>query len=386
VAGPSAPGARRHQRVHARGGQAFRLGRVLSHLGLLIGVALLLGTGNAPVVPGAAALATPSAAASTPVPTQGPTATPVLAPTMAAPIAAREVWAPRPRLPDGAETRMTDLAATPAVPTPAPTAAPVLPPPTPPDLSHGLPALVEQYAGLGLSQASVIIRDPQRGVVVEINPDVPMEAASLYKLFVLWRLQVELQAGQLSEDTKLVLGPATDRSEDDGYQLGAYGEWITVAAARRLMIAQSNNTAAWLLVRAVGWSALGATLRAHGFDGTAMTMATQTTTARDVDRFLAGVVAQDLDSMLQPEDYQLMLDLLAAQEVNTYLSAGFPPGAVFAHKTGALDNVMHDAGVLFLPDGRPVVITVMTEGEEAACLAFMEAVARLTWEALAASG
>ena len=124
-------------------------------------------------------------------------------------------------------------------------------------------------------------------------------------------------------------------------------------------------------------------LHANGFDGTTMNVVEPTTTARDVDRFFAGVVAQNLDLVLEPDDYTLMLDLLAAQRLNNYLSPGFPPDAVFAHKTGELAGVWHDAGVLLLPDGRTVFITVMTEGQYDACLEFMQEVARLTWQTLA---
>lgn len=357
----------------ASGGTAIVLPwRLLSQLVCLMGVmALLPGCG-----------ATPPAMASPTAPAQVSGTAPVSAGTSVLPAAAREALTATPRPVLGAATDVTDRTASRAVPEPTPSIAPLRPTPTPPALDDDVAALVQHYTASGVRRVGLIIRDPSRGVAVEINPDVPMEAASFYKLFVLWRVQAEIRAGRLCEDTKLVVGPATDRAKEDGYRLAPYGEWISVAVARRLMITESNNTAAWLLFQTFGWSELDPMLHANGFDGTTMNVVEPTTTARDIDRFFAGVVAQNLDPALEPDDYRLMLDLLTDQRLNHYLSPGFPPEAVFAHKTGELAGVWHDAGVLLLPDGRTVFITVMTEGQYDACLEFMQEVAQLTWRTL----
>ena len=266
--------------------------------------------------------------------------------------------------------------------TPAPTPTPTATPEPPVHLATDLPDLIESYADQGLELASVIVRDPQTGLDLEINPDEVMATASLYKLFLLWRVQEGIAAGELSEDTDLVLTPDLDRAEDDGHQLMEHGDWTSVAYARRIMITESNNTAAWMLARAVGWTSLGPMLRAHGYDGTTLSASEESTTARDVDRYLTSLIARDLSPTLADSDYELMLGLLADQELNDYLSPGFGAGARFAHKTGEMENVMHDAGILLMPDGRSVSITVMTQGDPDACLSFMRAAARLIWRAL----
>jgi hypothetical protein len=77
-----------------------------------------------------------------------------------------------------------------------------------------------------------------------------------------------------------------------------------------------------------------------------------------------------------------MLDLFKAQEINDLLSPGFPPDAVFAHKTGNLDAVTNDAGVLLLPNNRCVYVTVLTTGDPGASAALMQDIARLVWQDL----
>ena len=57
--------------------------------------------------------------------------------------------------------------------------------------------------------------------------------------------------------------------------------------------------------------------------------------------------------------------------IGAYLSTGLPDDATFAHKTGNLVGVLHDAGMLTLANGRVVYVTVLTEGDYAASQAFM---------------
>lgn len=64
--------------------------------------------------------------------------------------------------------------------------------------------------------------------------------------------------------------------------------------------------------------------------------------------------------VIAPEVSQEMLDLLAAQEVNDRIPAYLPGGTVVAHKTGNLDGLVHDAGVIYAPAG-PIIVVVLTE-------------------------
>ncbi len=243
-------------------------------------------------------------------------------------------------------------------------------------MGKGLARLLAQYAAGGGGRIGLLIEDDRGREVARVNPDQPFGSASLYKLFVLWQVQVEIRAGRLAEDTPLTLTADTDDEAEDGYALGAYGDTITVAEARRLMITGSNNTAAWLLARQVGWATIEGTLRANGFP-VSETATRTVTTAREVTTFFERVVAGDFDPRLGPGDYTLMLALLEAQQLNDLLPAGLPAGTIVAHKTGSLDGLLHDAGVVLLPDGRTFYVTVLTEGEYGAGQALIREVARL---------
>lgn len=275
--------------------------------------------------------------------------------------------------------------------TPADTAIP-RPPTAVPAPENGLarilgPAiddLIARYQAQGITAVGLMIENGHAADTIERNADARFAAASLYKLFLLWRTQVEIRQGKLRDDSALALTAQNDDSDEDGYSLGAYGDTISVAELRRLMITESNNTAAQVLGQYFGWGTVDQLVRAHGFTATIVSGQAQTT-PRDVTRFFDGLLNGTLDPRLTADDYALMLELLKEQEVNTKLSTGFPDGVVFAHKTGDITGAHHDAGVVFLPDGRTISVTVMTVGDYDASVQFQHDLAALLWQDLQTS-
>lgn len=265
----------------------------------------------------------------------------------------------------------------PATPATSPPPTPTKPPPDcGPTLEVCLAALVGDYEASGL--AGVVVTEGDGVPVAALHADRPFATASLYKLFVLWGVQRAIVAGELDDDTLLTFTAEDDNSEDDGYLPWAIGDRVSVAEARELMITVSNNSAAWLLARTVGWEAIDELLHANGFPESRTVEGVST--PREIAAYFDGILTGTLDPQLRPADYDLMLDLLRGQLINVYLSPGFPADAVFAHKTGNLPGVVNDAGILFLPGGRTVTIAVLTEGDEAASFALLEEIAATVWE------
>jgi beta-lactamase class A len=241
-----------------------------------------------------------------------------------------------------------------------------------------LRALIDDYQRRGQGVAGVAITQDGGLPVIALCADRTFATASLYKLFVLWGVQRAIAAGDLADDTLLTFLAEDDDSEEDGYLLWTYGEQISVAELRDLMITTSNNSAAWVLARTVGWGTIDALLRERGFE--ISRAANGVSTPIEIARFFDELVAGTLDPSLRPADYALMLELLGDQQINGYLSAGFPPGTDFAHKTGNLPGIVNDAGILTLPSGRVVTLVVLAEGDEWASFALMEELAALVWE------
>ncbi len=251
-------------------------------------------------------------------------------------------------------------------------------------LGPAIDQLIARYQAQGITGVGLVIEDGRDADTIERNADDLFAAGSLYKLFLLWRTQVEIRQHKLFDETQLMLTAQNDDAQEDGYSLGAYGDTVSVADLRRLMITASNNTAAQVLGQYFGWGTVDQLLRAHGFTATVVSGQARTT-PREVTRFFDALVNRTLDPLLTPDDYTLMLDLLKDQEVNTKLSTGLPDGTIFAHKTGDVPGAHNDAGVIFLPDGRAIAITVMAAGDYDASVQLQHDLAALLWSGLSLS-
>jgi hypothetical protein len=81
------------------------------------------------------------------------------------------------------------------------------------------------------------------------------------------------------------------------------------------------------------------------------------TTAADIAALYVMLLNGEIISRAASDE---MLALLETQQINDRLPALLPAGTVVAHKTGNLEGLVHDAGVIFAPAG-PVVVVVLTE-------------------------
>jgi beta-lactamase class A len=57
-----------------------------------------------------------------------------------------------------------------------------------------------------------------------------------------------------------------------------------------------------------------------------------------------------------------MIDILLDQRFNTIIPANLPKDVKVAHKTGSINGVHHDSGIVFLPDGRKYVLVILSKG------------------------
>ncbi|MFN8515308.1 MAG: serine hydrolase [Thermomicrobiales bacterium] len=368
-------------------GRAFRVILV----GLL-GLFALTACGPALAMPAVTAGSPPTGGVPLALPTATPTPTAVPIATLRATTAPPAIRAPivptptRDTRPDPSQHTIAVLGPPPSIATmppvtptvsagtsPLPIAPPVFG--CAPTLQACIAALVGSYQALGV--AGVVVTEGGGDPVVAVNADDIFATASLYKLFVLWGVQRAIAAGDLDDTTLLTFTEEDDDSEDDGYLPWSYGDQVTVAEARELMITASNNSASWLLARTIGWGEIDQLIQANGFPHSSTVAGMSTPT--EIAAFFDGIVTRTLDRHLRASDYATMLQLLRGQLINSYLSPGFPPGADFAHKTGNLPGIINDAGILFLPGGRVVTIVAMTEGDEEASFALLYEVAAAVW-------
>lgn len=190
-------------------------------------------------------------------------------------------------------------------------------------------------------------------------------AGSLYKLWIMATAYQEIEAGRLSLDDELseevsVLNEKFQISTEAA-ELSEGTVTFTVRDALRQMITISHNYAALLLSQRVRLSNVQKFLVDHNLKESFVVTNNHvpTTTANDMLFFFEKLYNGELNNRTYSDE---MIELLKEQTINTKLPYYLPPDTIIAHKTGELDYVSHDAGIIYLP-GNEYVIAVLSESE-----------------------
>jgi beta-lactamase class A len=210
-----------------------------------------------------------------------------------------------------------------------------------------LTADLEDLAAGVPGELGVVLLDPEGREVVARNADRPFTSASLYKLFLAHAVLDEADRGALA-------------LSDVVPELG-----LSVEQALDVMISWSDNASGAALGRWLGWEEVEAFAHEQGFAATTFDPTTgsqdvvaMTTTPADVAALLERLRRGEL---LSGSSTALLLGFLEEQHLDYALSSGFSPDVGFAHKTGLLVDVSHDAGIVEL-GGRDYVVAVLTDG------------------------
>jgi beta-lactamase class A len=192
-------------------------------------------------------------------------------------------------------------------------------------------------------------------VLAEHDAERMFSSASMIKTFL---LAAALERGDLSDEV-----PVEERVEGDGVL-----KLIDLPVRRpmkellSLMIAISDNTATRAVVRALGGAEeVNAWLAAEGFasrvlGGEAPGLPSRpglgTTSAAEHERVVRRIL----------ERHELGLRMLLEQQDRRALARLLDEESRFAHKTGTIDAVRHDGGVLLRDGEQPLFVHAFTDG------------------------
>lgn len=219
---------------------------------------------------------------------------------------------------------------------PGPAAAAVAAPaPTP--QKTGLQQLLNSFVAANPDKFGIVVKDMTTGETASINPDQQMASASLYKLFVAQRIYQQIDLGQL----------------DYGRAAGG-GSGQNINDCLTVMINVSDNTCGRALGTILGWGSQNQALAVEGYKATDLSTP-QKTSAGDVATLFGRLYNGTLISANSSAKF---MALLKDQRVNNRLPVGLPAGTVIAHKTGDLDGVVHDAGIVYGPKTNYLVVVM----------------------------
>lgn len=239
--------------------------------------------------------------------------------------------------------------------------------------------LVDDLAAHHRGKVSLYAKDLRTGQTVAINPDTPVNTASVIKLAIMLEAMYEIKDGKLSFDDTLTLRKEDQVSGSGVLLLFHTPAPINFETAIVLMITQSDNTAANLVLAHVGRERVNARLRSLGFPITTSIRPISRpaegdqspelkpfgigrTTAREMAGILESIQRCDLgdrklcDRMIDIMEHQFWRNCIPhyLEDADTTEVASH-----VANKTGSLDHVRNDVGIVFTKDG-PIVISAFT--------------------------
>jgi beta-lactamase class A len=217
-----------------------------------------------------------------------------------------------------------------------------------------LQAVLATFSAKYPGQFGIVATNLKTGASANVNANQQMVAASLYKLFVGYGIYKKIDAGQLK---------LTSQTK---------GSSLTIAKCLDIMITISDNDCGYNLGRMVGWAALDADLKSLGLTQTKVNNyispnsgnvnSDKLTSPADVSLFLTRLYHGELLSEKSTKEYS---EVLKATKMNTWLASGLPAGTIFGHKTGALYNLVHDAGIVYGANGDYLLVVMSRDWQNA---------------------
>jgi len=214
---------------------------------------------------------------------------------------------------------------------------------------------------------SIAVKNLTTSQQLTITP-VRLRSASLIKIFIMIEAFRQADLGQLNlAEEQLIL--AADQVGGAGpLEVVPPGTKQTWYQLIELMITESDNTATNILINKISQGAINATIRSLGCHDTTLQrkMMDFTSAEQGLENYTS---VTDITSVLEklyfhrclsPKRDQEMLNILKNQQDRCKIPQGLPEEIIVANKTGELDGVEHDAGIVYHPDN-PFIITIMTE-------------------------
>ena len=255
-----------------------------------------------------------------------------------------------------------------------------------------LPRLAALVDGLDPAGTWSVWSGPTAGAAwFEANADAQHYAASTMKLPLVVAAYREAEAGRLDLDSTTTVRNdfasahdgsrfSLDRDDDSDRQpWGRLGQDVSLRWLALRAIVKSSNLATNLLLEALGVEPVQAVLADLGCDRSTFARGIEDgaaraagrdnlVTAADLARQLQALSA-DADEraarpgMLSAVSAQEVLDVLAAQQIADAIPRRLPPGTKVAHKSGWVEGVSHDAGIVFHPQRGPLVFVMCTSSD-----------------------
>lgn len=206
--------------------------------------------------------------------------------------------------------------------------------PFPPELNQIIETNTKDYP----AKFGIYIKNISTGQQVTLNADENFNAASLYKLAVMYTIFKKGNEGKLDLTNEQIKNNLNT------------------------MITVSSNKAAYFLVdNYTSWGEVTQMMKELGLKNTSLNISPIITTPFDVAKLLELIVQ---GKAVNIEASAAMLQLMAEQKINDRIPLHLPPNAIVAHKTGELNDARHDAGVIISPENNFILVLMSKDSSD----------------------
>lgn len=213
----------------------------------------------------------------------------------------------------------------------------------------------------------VFLVDLDTGNYVDIQGQEAVPAASTIKLPILVSFFQAVDEGRIRLDEVLTMEEKHVAKGSGELQDKPVGSKFTALETADLMITNSDNTATNMLIdRLGGIESLNQQFASWQLKQTQMQNilpdleGTNKTSARDLVNLMADINQGKLVS-LKSRDF--MLRIMQQTRNRSLLPRGLGDGAFIAHKTGNIDSVSGDVGLIDMPNGKRYLVGVLVQRE-----------------------
>lgn len=206
-----------------------------------------------------------------------------------------------------------------------------------------------------IGDIGVIIERIDDSTSIHINEDMIFPSASTIKLVIMAAVMDGVKKGKISFDDKILLTKDRLCGGDGILKEFDIEHEFTLKEIMTLMIIISDNTATNILIDLIGMQNINniaveiglefTRIRRKMMDSQAVKEGREnTTTPREMSKILRDIY----DGKFIDEYYsKIALDILKRQQVGGRLTLYMPEDIVVAHKTGDLDKLEHDVGIVY---------------------------------------
>ena len=203
-----------------------------------------------------------------------------------------------------------------------------------------------------------ILHDLERGHSCEIRSNEIFRSASLYKLFVMTAAYEKIALEQLSLTDTILIEPRHAIDDAPEWRMKKPVE-RTIEQSIALMIQLSTNPEAVALRELIGVNFVDKTPKRLNLESTELGYR-YVTTAKDISQFYERLYR---DELIDTDSNKMMLEKLQQQQIDYLIPSAFSADTQIAHKTGLLNNYLHDAGIIY-DNSNAYIITILVEHDK----------------------